>query len=60
MLLFLMIFASSQMAHCHIHLLFNGRARYRASLIAQFIKNPPAMQKTLVRFLGWKDPLEKG
>ena len=26
-----------------------------ASLIAQLVKNPPAMQKTLVQFLGWKD-----
>ena len=32
----------------------------RASLIAQLVKNLPAMQETLVRFLGWKDPLEKG
>ena len=31
-----------------------------ASLIAQLVKNPPAMQKTLFRFLGWEDPLEKG
>ena len=23
------------------------------------VKNPPAMQKTLVRSLGWEDPLEK-
>ena len=30
-----------------------------ASLIAQLIKNPPAMQETLVRFLGQEDPLEK-
>ena len=30
-----------------------------ASLIAQLVKNPPAMQKTLVQFLGWKDLLEK-
>ena len=30
-----------------------------ASLIAQVVKNPPAMQETLVRFLGRKDPLEK-
>ena len=29
-------------------------------LVAQLIKNPPAMQETLVRFLGWEDPLEKG
>ena len=31
-----------------------------ASLVAQLVKNLPAMQKTLVRFLGWEDPLEKG
>ena len=30
------------------------------SLIAQLVKNPPAMQETLVRSLGWEDPLEKG
>ena len=24
------------------------------------VKNPPAMQETPVRFLGWEDPLEKG
>ena len=29
------------------------------SLIAQLVKNPPAMQETLVRFLGQEDPLEK-
>ena len=29
-----------------------------ASLIAQLVKNLPAMQKTWVRFLGQKDPLE--
>ena len=33
---------------------------HRASLIAQVVKNPPAMQETSVQFLGWKDPLEKG
>ena len=31
-----------------------------ACLIAQLVKNLPAMQETLVRFLGWEDPLEKG
>ena len=29
------------------------------SLEAQLVKNPPAMQDTWVRFLGWEDPLEK-
>ena len=31
-----------------------------ASLISQLVKDPPAMQETLVRFLGQEDPLEKG
>ena len=31
-----------------------------ASLMAQLVKNPPAMQETTVRFLGWEEPLEKG
>ena len=30
------------------------------SLIAQLVKNPPAMQESPVRALGWEDPLEKG
>ena len=32
----------------------------RASLVAQLVKNPPAVQETPVWFLGWEDPLEKG
>ena len=31
-----------------------------ASLVAQLVKNPPAVRETWVRFLGWEDPLEKG
>ena len=31
-----------------------------ASLMAQMVKNPPAMWETWVRFLGWEDPLEEG
>ena len=30
------------------------------SLIAQLVKNLPAMQETWVQSLGWEDPLEKG
>jgi len=30
-----------------------------ASLVAQLVKNLPAMQKTWVQSLGWEDPLEK-
>ena len=29
------------------------------SLVAQLIKNPPAMQETWVQSLGWENPLEK-
>ena len=31
----------------------------KASLVAQRLKHLPAMRETWVRFLGWKDPLEK-
>ena len=30
-----------------------------ASLVAQMVKNLPAMQETLVWSLGWEDPLEE-
>ena len=30
-----------------------------ASLVAQSVKYPPAVQETRVRFLGWEHPLEK-
>ena len=30
-----------------------------ASLVAQVVKNSPAMQETQVQFLGWEDPLEE-
>ena len=32
----------------------------QASLVAQLVKNPPVIQETWVRSLGWEDPLEKG
>jgi len=31
-----------------------------ASLVAQTVKNPPAIQETPVQFLGCEDPLEEG
>ena len=34
--------------------------QYWASLVAQLVKNLPAMQETLVLFLGQEVPLEKG
>ena len=33
---------------------------FGASLEAQLVKNPPAMQETWFQFLGWEDTLEKG
>ena len=33
--------------------------QYWASLVAQLVKNLPAMQETWLRSLGWEDPLEK-
>ena len=32
---------------------------YRDSLVAQVVKNPPAMLETWVQSLGWGDSLEK-
>ena len=37
-----------------------GKPLHGASLIAQLVKNPPAMQESPVRFLGQEEPLEKG
>ena len=39
--------------HCFLCLL------HWASLVAQLVKNLPAVQETQGRSLGWKDPLEK-
>ena len=33
---------------------------YWASLVAQLVKNPPAIRETWGRSLGWENPLEKG
>ena len=29
-------------------------------VLAQMVKNPPALQETWVRSMSWEDPLEKG
>ena len=34
--------------------------RPRASLVAQLVKNLPAMRETQVQSLSWEDPLEEG
>ena len=40
--------------------IFNNPDKEWASLVAQLVNNPPAMQETWVRSLGWEDLLEKG
>ena len=39
---------------------FNDGMARPESLVAQTVKNTPAMQETWVRSLSWEDPLEKG
>ena len=41
-------------------MLVQGYPGGRASLMAQMVKNLPAMHETWVRSLGQEDPLEKG
>ena len=42
----------------HVHCFTCLISTVWASLVAQLVKNPPAMQETWVRSLGWEDPLE--
>ena len=42
--------SSSDLAHT---------STYWASLVAQMVKNLPAMQETWIQSLSWEDPLEK-
>ena len=37
---------------------FSVFVAYWASLVAQMVKSPPAMQENWVQSLGWEDPLE--
>ena len=39
---------------------YGFKSRVWASLVAQMVKNPPAMQETRVQSLGQEDPLNKG
>ena len=53
------------MSTVFIYILIPEKNKYylydkQASLVAQTVKNLPAMQETLVRSLGQEDPLEKG
>ena len=40
--------------------IFTYTYRWRASLVAQLVKNLPAVWEIWVQSLGWEDPLEKG
>ena len=56
-------FYFSRLTHLHSVLLVTSRSLLtynRASLVAQLVKDPPAMWETWVRPLGWEDPLKKG
>ena len=44
----------------HVFSLLRHFTAFLASLVAQLVKNLPAMWGTWVRSLGWEDPLEKG
>ena len=50
---------TEQLTHTHTHTHTHTRI-FWASLMAQMVKNLPAMQETWVRSLGWEDLLEKG
>ena len=43
-----------------VHYIYCELYFYWASLVAQLVKNPPAMEETPVRFLRQEDLLEKG
>ena len=46
--------------NCSIIFIAQITKSFMASLIAQLVKNPSAMQETWVQFLCQEDPLEKG
>ena len=43
----------------HVTLFWNSGSIW-ASLVAQMVETPPAVQETQVHSLGWEDPLERG
>ena len=44
----------------HMGLIRYFEEHFGASLVAQTVKNPPAMQEIWDQSLDWEDPLEKG
>ena len=51
-----------RLSNWHTLILFSFASHCKdwASLVAQLVKNPPAMWETWVQSLGWKGLLEKG
>ena len=54
------VFSSTTIQKHHSLVLSLHIYLYRALLVANLVKNPPAMQETLLWLLGQKDPMEKG
>ena len=46
--------------YIYIHIYIHTHTNIWASLLAQMVKNLPAMWETQVQSLDWEDPLEKG
>ena len=44
----------------NLHCLIRANLIFWASLVAQMVKNPPAIWGIWVRSLGWADPMEDG
>ena len=52
---------SDSSTSCHLTCLIEAQfPDLWASLVAQLVKNLPAMMETWFRSLGWEEPLEKG
>ena len=51
---FLLQFCKSSV--CHPSVIRGTQSNSWVSLVTQLVKNPPEVQKTLVRFLGWDNP----
>ena len=54
-----LVFSETSEYHCGQGTLLEI-IRFLGSLVAQLVKNLPAMCKSWVQSLGWEDPLEKG
>ena len=50
---------TSDTSHFSVYTFILPWDTWQASLVAQLVKNPPAMQETWVQSLAWEDPLEE-